>query len=364
MMTDLDCLGRLERMGVFELMKEAIRLMRQNFYLFLTFVTSFTIPCSIFTVFLLSAIDIHRCYAIDDFISKVGGCSSFLMRLLSELVAFKCCASCHGNDNWDLCGCVQGELVILRWKFETLISPLGLNFVFLILNLLAAALPNTVVCTRGAVTSYKDEDLTTSIKSCYVDLLWAVLRLIATQALMYCFFVIILALYFFPDSSSETPLYVINILRVMRWVFTCSFFVLLYPLPVSQVAILERRNYGLRGVYRAMEVAFSKFLTALGLAFFSLSYFALLKLLVDVLLKDSYPFWTKFLVYPPLVVSVIAMSVFWQVVYTLFYLSSNIHVNLDTVDLTQPGAENRGAETDIHQPLLVSFTMALLWFHP
>lgn len=316
-MTDLDCLGRLERMGVFELMKEAIRLMRQNFYLFLTFVTSFTIPCSVFTVFLLSAIDIHRCYAIDDFISK-------------------------------------GELVILRWKFETLISPLGLNFVFLILNLLAAALPNTVVCTRGAVTSYKDEDLTTSIKSCYVDLLWAVLRLIATQALVYCFFVIILALHFFPDSSSETPLYVINIVRVMRWVFTCSFFVLLYLLPVSQVAILERRNYGLRGVYRAMEVAFSKFSTALGLAFFSLSYFALLKLLVDVLLKDSYPFWTKFLVYPPLVVSVIAMSVFWQVVYTLFYLSSNIHVNLDKVDLTQPGAENRGAETDIHQPLLAN----------
>ncbi|KAG0627970.1 hypothetical protein M758_2G240700 [Ceratodon purpureus] len=314
MMDDLDCSRRLERMSVFGLMKEAIVLMRQNVYLFLSFVTSFTIPCSVFTVFLLSAVDINQRYVISDFISK-------------------------------------GELVILGWKFKTLISPLGLNFVFIILNLLPVALLNTVVCTRGVVRIYKDEDLTTSIKNSYIDLHWAVLRLFATQSLVYCVFVIILAFSLLPDSSSS-PSYVVNIISVLRWVFAGSFIVLLYPIPASQVAILERRNYGFRGVYRALQLGFSRFLTALWLGFFSLSYFVLLKLLVDVLLKDSYPFWTKFLVYPPLVISVIAMSIFWHVVYTLFYLSCNI--NLDDVDPIQPvaRAENRGPEIDVHQPLL------------
>lgn len=247
--------------------------------------------------------------------------------------------------------------MILGWKFKTLISPLGLNFVFITLNLLPVALLNTAVCTRGVVCIYKYEDLTTSLKNSFIDLHWAVLRLIATQSLVYCFVVIILAFCLFPDSSSissDPHSHVVNLVILLRWVFIGSFLVLLYPLPVSQVAILEPRNYGLRGVYRAMELAFSKFLTAFALAFLSLSYFILFKLLVDFLLKDSYPFWTKFVVYPPLVIAVIAMSIFWQVVYTLFYLSTTMRVNLDKANLIQPVMEDRRPETDIHQPLLVS----------
>ena len=244
--------------------------------------------------------------------------------------------------------------MILWWRFETLISPLGLNFVFIILNLIPVAVLNAVVCTRGTVVSIYNlnEDLTTLIKNSYMDLHWAALRLIATQSLINCFPVIILLFYLFNDMPSDTPSYVVNMVTVVLWMFTGSFLLLLYPLPVSQVAILERQSYGLRGVSRAAELAFSKISVALGLAFFSLAYFVLLKVLVDILLKDSYPFWTKFLVYPPLVISVIAMSIFWQVVYTLFYLSSNIHVNLDKVSLIQPLTDNRGPETDNHQPFV------------
>lgn len=251
------------------------------------------------------------------------------------------------------CGCVQGELVIFGWKFETLISPLGLNFGFIILNLLPVAWLNTVVCTRGVVSIYRNEDLTTSLKNCFLSLPLVVLRLIATQSILYCTLVITLGVSLIPDSSSISSDSPSSAVSLLRWVFTGGVLVLLYHLPTPQVAILERRNYGFRGVYRAMELAYSKLWTSLGLALFSLSYFCLLKLLVDILLRDSYPFWTKFLAYPPLVISVIAMSIFWQVVYTLFYLS-NSRVDLDKADSIQPDMESSGQAADITQPLLVS----------
>jgi len=314
----LDSLGsgldRLGRMGVWGLTKEAVKIMRQNVPLFLSFVTSFTIPCGLFTIFLLAAIDIHHRYVLDDFISK-------------------------------------GELSIFGWKFETMISPLGLNFGFIFLNLAPVAWLNTAVCTRGVVSIYRNEDLKTSIKHSFLHVQWAVLRLLATQALMYCYFFIVLGILLIPDRSSNIPSSAFNIGSILSWVLTSTVVVLLYHLPTPQVAILESKNYGFRGVFRAAEIAYSKLSTSLGLAFLSVSYFCLLKLLVDVLLKDSYPFWTKFLAYPPLVVTSIAMSIFWQVVYTLFYLSNSL-VDLDKVDAIQADAESIGEAADLNQPLL------------
>lgn len=314
-MEDQGCgLDRLGRMGVMGLTKEAVKIMRQNVPLFLSFVTSFTIPCGLFTIFLLSAIDIHHRYVLEDFISK-------------------------------------GELVIFGWKFETMISPLGLNFGFIFLNLAPVAWLNTAVCTRGVVSIYRNEDLTTSIKHSFLHVQWAVLRLVATQSLLYCYLFIVLGIFLIPDRSSIPSSAPVHIGRYLSWVLTSTVVVLLYHLPTPQVAILECKNYGFRGVFRAAEIAYSNLSTAIGLAFFSVSYFCLLKLLVDVLLRDSYPFWTKFLVYPPLVVSVIAMSIFWQVVYTLFYLSNSL-VDLDKVDAIQADMESSGEAADINEPLL------------
>lgn len=183
---------------------------------------------------------------------------------------------------------------------------------------------------------------------------WAVLRLIATQSILYCAVLIVLAISLLPNNTSVSSS-AVNILSYFPSVFIGSILVLLYHLPTPQVAILEPRSYGFRGVYRAMELAYSKLLTSLGLAFFSVSYFCLLKLLVDVLLRDSYPFWTKFLAYPPLVISVIAMSIFWQVVYTLLYLST-IQVDLDKLE---PDMESRSQAADINHPLLVSNSMLI-----
>jgi len=180
---------------------------------------------------------------------------------------------------------------------------------------------------------------------------WAVLRLVATQSLLYCYLFIILGISLIPHHST-IPSSALNAGSILSWVLTSTVVVLLYHLPTPQVAILECKNYGFRGVFRAAEIAYSNLSTSLGLAFFSVSYFCLLKLLVDVLLRDSYPFWTKFLAYPPLVVSVIAMSIFWQVVYTLFYLS-NSPVDLDKADAIQADME----AADINQPLLVSISL-------
>lgn len=249
---------------------------------------------------------------------------------------------------------VQGELGIFGWKFKTIVSPLCLNFGFIILNLLPVALLNTVVCTRGVVCIYRKEDLATSVKNSFRNIHWAVLRLIATQTLIDCFLVIILGCALIVAGCNSS---ISHIVSLLCWVFTCSCFILFHHLPTPQIAVLERGNYGFRGVSRAMELAYSKLLTSLGLALFSVSYFCLLKLLVDILLRNSYPFWTKFLVYPPLVIYVTGMSVFLPVVYTLFYLS-NIQVDLDKVDAIPPDMESGGQVADINQPLLlVSISM-------
>lgn len=74
---------RLSGMGVFGLMKEAVELMYHNFALFLTFVTSFTMPTSLFTIFVFSAVDLHHHYVLSDFIGKVRTLLFFCMQLLN-----------------------------------------------------------------------------------------------------------------------------------------------------------------------------------------------------------------------------------------------------------------------------------------
>ncbi|XP_024362658.1 uncharacterized protein [Physcomitrium patens] len=303
---------RLAKMGVFGLMKEATRLIVQNFWLFFSFVTSFTIPCGIFTVFLLSAVDIRHRYGMEEFISR-------------------------------------GEVVILWWKFETLLSPLALNFIFIILNLLPMALLNAVVCTRGVVECYKGDDLKTAIKNSFIDLQWGVLRLITTQFL-FCAYLFI-AMYLFLSHEHDPTL--ARIISISRWAALGLFLVFLYPLPASQVAILEPKNYGLRGIMRAARLAFTKLSTALGLAFFSLSYLVLLKGLVEIVLSVPLPPRFKFLVYPPLVVFVVTMTIFWQVVYALLYLSANAHLELEKT-LIRPAMVEKIQASDIDQPLLTN----------
>lgn len=287
--------AKLSGMGVFGLMKEAVKLMYHNFALFLTFVTSFTIPSSLFTIFVFSAVDLHHHYVLSDFIGK-------------------------------------GELVIFKWKFETLISPLALNFGFILINLAPAAWLNTAVCTRGVISIYQRESLTTSIKNTYINVHKPVFRLVATQSILYLLFLAILCLSL--SQPKTNPLIYIPI----------TLLIVLYHLPSPQVAIVERRYCA---VFRAMEVACSKLWTSLGLAVFSVLWFGVLKLSVEFLLKEEYPLWRKALAYPPLVVAVVFMSIFWQVVYTLLYLSS-VKVDLENLDV-----ESGGVVGDVNQPLLV-----------
>ena len=78
-MEDFSTPHDLGRMGVWGIVAESARLMRQNFSLFFSFVLSFTAPQSVFTVLLVAAIDVHRRYTMDDIFAQVSPCSYFLM---------------------------------------------------------------------------------------------------------------------------------------------------------------------------------------------------------------------------------------------------------------------------------------------
>lgn len=225
---------------------------------------------------------------------------------------------------------MQGQKEFFGLRFTPL-TPEALHLLFLILNMLPLAWLNTVVCARGVINIYAQQNLTNSLKNSYKGLPWGVLRVIATQVWFYlaCSLVIVAETCLAPldpPNSSNLCLILTNTVNLLAFVvLPLLIFCFLYPLPAQQVAALELGNYGIKGYLRAAKLLTAKRLTSIILAMLMCVYVVVLKLLVNFALQKSFPFWTQFLAYPPLVLFVIAMSIFWQVAFTILYLSCLAH---------------------------------------
>lgn len=221
---------------------------------------------------------------------------------------------------------VQEQKEIFGFRFTPL-TPEALHLLFLILNVVPLAWLNTVVCARGVINIYAQQDLANSLKNSHEGLPWGVLRVVATQVWFYLacsLFIVAQACLgpLDPPNSSNLWLILTNAVNVTGFVvLPLLVFCFFYPLPAQQIAALEPRNYGIKGYLRAANLVTGKRLTSINLAMLTVAYVVILKLLVDFALQKSFPFWTRFLAYPPLVLFVIAMSIFWQVAFTILYLA-------------------------------------------
>ena len=218
----------------------------------------------------------------------------------------------------------QKEYFGLRF---TPLTPEALHLLFLLLNMVPLAWLNTVVCARGVINIYAQQNLASALKDSYEGLPWGVLRVVATQVWFYLacsLFIVAQACLgpLDPPNSSNLCLILTNAVNLTGLVILpLLVFCFFYPLPAQQIAALEPGNYGIKGYLRAANLVTGKRVTSINLAMLTVLYVVILKLLVDFALQKSFPFWAQFVAYPPLVLFVIAMSIFWQVAFTILYLS-------------------------------------------